>query len=386
MSSRRIFASVIAFLVTAGWAANHFASVLVVLREELHLSPLLVNGAYGIYALGLLPSLLAGGALADRFGGRPVVMVGAFTAALGNLLLMLFHGPAGLMAGRLVVGLGAGLVISPGTAWAARLRGASGATVAGIMLTSGFALGPVISGVVATIFAPVWVPFMLTIAASLAAIAFSVVTGDLPRARMVADQEKSQSRLEPGASASKALATAVPVAMWVFAAITTSVVGLSARVAEYFSTGVFLPGIAATVGFGTGLFVQALGRRFNWGPLSGVAGIALAAAGFVVVGLGGATPTLPVFFFSTVLLGAAYGLCLRDGLLDVNVYAPPSHRGRVLGAYYAATYIGFGLPPLLQWLEPRVGPSLPFFVLAVLAAAAAALRTGQIRSGYLGRS
>lgn len=385
MSSRRVFASVVVFLVTAGWAANHFASVLVVLREQLHLSQLLVNGAYGIYALGLLPSLLAGGALADRFGGRPIVIVGSLAAALGNLVLMIFHGPAGLMVGRLIVGLGVGLVISPGTAWAARLRGASGATVSGIVLTSGFALGPVISGLAAYTFTPVWVPFALTIAASLAAISFSAAAGDLPRARMVAEQQETQTRLEPGASAGKALATAVPVAVWVFAAITTSLIGLAARVAEYFTTGVFLPGIAAVVGFGTGLVMQALGRRFNWGPYSGVAGIALAAAGFLVVGLGGATPPLALFFFSTVLLGGAYGLCLRDGLLDVNAYAPPSHRGRVLGAYYAATYIGFSLPPLIQWLEPRVGPSLPFFVLSGLAACAVALRTRQIRSGYLGR-
>ena len=38
-----IFASVVAFLITAGWSANHFASVLVVLREHQDMSTLLVN-------------------------------------------------------------------------------------------------------------------------------------------------------------------------------------------------------------------------------------------------------------------------------------------------------------------------------------------------------
>ena len=33
-----VFASVIAFLISAGWAANHFASVLVVLREDWEMS------------------------------------------------------------------------------------------------------------------------------------------------------------------------------------------------------------------------------------------------------------------------------------------------------------------------------------------------------------
>lgn len=54
-----VFASIVAFLISAGWAANHFASVLVVLREDWEMSTLLVNSAYGIYALGLFPCLIA---------------------------------------------------------------------------------------------------------------------------------------------------------------------------------------------------------------------------------------------------------------------------------------------------------------------------------------
>ncbi|WP_342319240.1 MFS transporter [Corynebacterium mayonis] len=379
----KVFASVVAFLFTAGWAANHFASVLVVLREKLHLSALLVNGAYGIYAVGLLPCLLAGGALADRYGGRPVAMTGSAIAVVGNLVLMLDHGTLGLLAGRLVVGLGVGLVVSAGTAWATRLRGAAGATVAGIVLTAGFASGPVISGVAEMVFAPLWTPFVLTIAASLAAMGFSLHAGDEPR---IIDNANPGPSVDTTASPAKALATSVPVAMWVFAAITTSLIGLSARVAHYFSTGVFLPGVAAVLGFGAGLIVQALGRRFAWGPRAGVVGICFAAAGFLLVAVAGAAPPLPAFVVATLMLGTAYGLCLRDGLLDVNAYSPPSHRGRILGAYYCATYIGFGLPPLMQWLEPRVGPSLPFFVLSGVAIAAALLRHSQIRAGYLNRT
>lgn len=157
-SARRVFISVAALLLTAGWSANHFASVLVALREQLNLSPLLVNGAYGIYALGLVPSLLIGGALADRFGGRLVALAGSLIAVVGNSILMLFHGAPGLLTGRFIVGLGVGLVVSAGTAWAARLNGPAGSTLAGIVLTSGFALGPVISGLAEFAFSPLWLP------------------------------------------------------------------------------------------------------------------------------------------------------------------------------------------------------------------------------------
>ena len=144
-NANRVFIGVTLLLFTAGWAANHFASVLVLIREQLDVSSVLVNGAFGIYALGLLPSLLAGGVLADRFGARMVVLTGGVLSALGNLSLLAFHDGPSLLVGRFIVGLGVGLVVSAGTAWAGRLRGASGVTLAGIILTAGFMMGPIVT-------------------------------------------------------------------------------------------------------------------------------------------------------------------------------------------------------------------------------------------------
>lgn len=102
--------------------------------------------------------------------------------------------------------------------------------------------------------------------------------------------------------------------------------------------------------------------------------------------LGGAEPSVAMFVIASLFLGLAYGLCLRDGLLDVDTFTPLDKRGRVTGIYYVATYIGFGFPPLIEWLDQYVGPSTPFWVLAVGAACSAVIRTIQIRSGYLKRA
>ncbi|MCT1414949.1 MFS transporter [Corynebacterium sanguinis] len=386
MSSRKVFYSVILFLVTAGWAANHFAAVLVALKERAHLEPLLVNGAYGIYAAGLFPCLLAGGILADRFGGRPIVIAGTIVSALGNLGLAFSHSAAALLSGRFVVGLGVGLVVSAGTAWAARLRGAQGATLAGIFLTSGFALGPIFSGIFAYAQPRIWELYAVTIALSLLAIVVSLVIGDTPHHAVTQGPAPAPAAAPAQRSSTKALATALPVAVWVFASITTAVVGLAARVAHYFPTGVFMPGIAAGLGFGTALVLQALGRRFEWGPRAGVIGALCSAIGLAITGFSGANPSLLAFAVATIALGAAYGLCLRDGLLDVDTYAPLHARGRVLGIYYVGTYIGFALPPLLQWLEPLAGPTIPLLVLAALALTSAVVRFTQIKTGYLSRA
>ncbi|MDF0531039.1 hypothetical protein P0W64_01740 [Tsukamurella sp. 8F] len=75
-----------------GWAANHFTALLPALRATQHLSTAVLDGAFGVYALGLLPGLLGGGGLSDRIGRRPVVLTGTVTAATGNLVMLFAHG------------------------------------------------------------------------------------------------------------------------------------------------------------------------------------------------------------------------------------------------------------------------------------------------------
>lgn len=388
-----VFASVVAFLITAGWSANHFASVLVVLREKQDMSTLLVNSAYGIYALGLFPCLIAGGLVADRFGSKPAVMVGAVVAALGNIALMFWQEvPAVLLGARFVIGLGVGLVVSAGTAWAGRLRGAAGTTLAGIFLTSGFMLGPIASGIIAHLVSAhnaIYIPYIASILLSFAAVAFSAMVGDVPNTReVVVEKEEEEQGVRAPAherSAKKALATAFPMGLWVFGSMTSAIVVLSGRVGQHFESSAFLPGVAAVVAFGSGLVIQALGRRFAFGPSSGVVGAVCSAVGMSVAAVGGAAPSVAMFVVASMFLGLAYGLCLREGLLDVETFSPPEKRGAVIGIYYVATYIGFGYPPLIEWLAGYVGPSLPYWVLAALALCSAVIRTVQIRSGYLRR-
>lgn len=378
--ARATYALTLAFLITAGWSANHFASVLVLLRRDHDVSAVLANSAYGIYAVGLFPSLLIGGWVADRFGSRPAVIAGTVIAAAGNGYLMLGIPGHGLLLGRFIVGLGVGLVVSAGTAWAGRLRGASGATAAGIALTTGFMLGPVSSGVVAHLAADaVKVPFVVPIVMAVGVIVASIRMRDdgAPAVTQTAETR-------PAHSEAKALATAVPMGIWVFASITTAMVVLAGRT-DFAIGAAFMPGVAAVLGFSVALAVQALARRGQWGPRAGVVGALGAAGGMALIAVGGARPSAAVFLAATALLGLAYGLCLREGLLDVDEYTPPEKRGRVIGLYYVATYIGFGISPLIAWITPRVGPSLPFAVFAMLAACSALIRSAQIRRGYLVR-
>ena len=108
----------------------------------------LVIAALAGSLLGIL-ALLLGGGLSDRHGRRPVVVTGLALAGLGNLVMLAWSTLPGVTVGRLVVGLGVGMVASAGTAWAADQDETKGAARAGVLLTSGFAVGPVATALIA---------------------------------------------------------------------------------------------------------------------------------------------------------------------------------------------------------------------------------------------
>lgn len=379
--SRRGFISVLAVLLSTGWAANHFASLIPVLRVDEGLSHTVLDGVFGIYALGLLPGLLTGGAVSDRVGRAVVVLPGALIASLGTLILLLWHDAPGLMVGRLVVGIGAGLAIGAGTAWAADLRGKSGTVMAGVVLTSGFALGPLFSGLLAQFAAfPLATPFVVSTVLSVGSVAAAAVWSRTPAPTKAAMFTQIPDRAErSGTGVKVALLWALPLAPWVFASATVSFVTMTARLGDRYS-GPLLPGFAAALTLGAGILVQTAARHRNWGPQAGTVGAALAALGYCLVAVGGAHPALGLFIVCALVLGTAYGLCLREGLLDLESLAPPASRGALTGIFYVGTYLGFGLPVLLVVIEPTMGPSLPLVILAAVAAVVAVVRFRRLRS------
>ncbi len=379
-NANRVFIGVTLLLFTAGWAANHFASALVLIREQLDVSSVLVNGAFGIYALGLLPSLLAGGVLADRFGARMVVLTGGVLSALGNLSLLAFHDGPSLLVGRFIVGLGVGLVVSAGTAWAGRLRGASGVTLAGIILTAGFMMGPIVASGLGMASTSIITPFAISVALSLIAVVVGFALGD---ARSAPSALGASSGIKHERSMKKALAVSLPMAIWVFSCITTSLIVMSARIDATFGNAILLPGIGAAIAFSAGLIAQFLGRKFAWGRGSGIVGALCALAGFALAAFGGDSIPVWLFVIASILLGTAYGLCLREGLLGIETYTPLNRRGTGIGIYYVFTYLGFGLPVLLDALLPHAGASIPLYALAALALGSAIIRGVQIKRGYV---
>ena len=265
----------LAALLSAGWATNHFAALVPVLEDFAHISRPGLDAAFGLYALGLLPSLLLGGGVSDRVGRRPVVLAGLALACAGNLVMLIWPTLVGVVIGRLVIGLGVGMVASAGTAWAADQDAAKGAARAGVVLTGGFAIGPVVTALLTTarpgrpgIVAAYAIPVLLT--ASCVALIVPRTDTETEDAA-VHDDEVRGTPFVDGRRIGPALIAALPMGLWVFACVISAVMVFTGRIGDRFS-GPLLIAVACILALGTGLLTQIGTRRWGYWRALGVIG------------------------------------------------------------------------------------------------------------------
>ncbi len=374
--SGRQFGAVLAILLVTGWVANHFVALMPSISERQHLSTATLDAVFGIYALGLLPGLLIGGRASDAFGRQAVALTGSATAVIGTIAMLLSQQPDVLLVGRLVVGAGVGLAMTSGTAWASDLRGPAGAATAGAVLITGFAIGPFAGGLIAGA-GDSGVEVSFALAAVLVVLAMIVVVLAARRTAAPSASTGTKSSAAGHLSAKRALGWAMPLAPWVFASATLGFITIPARV----HTGLAAPtaaGIAALIVNGSSGVVQVIARVGSWGPRAGTVGAALAALAYALIAVAPATMTLTLAVPLLLILGCASGLSLREGLIDLEAAAPQHVRGALTGAFYALTYIGFGLPLLLTSVGLRGAPII-LTGMAALAASAAIFRAIRLR-------
>lgn len=375
-----------ALMFAVAWGGNEFTPLLVMYREVSHLSALTVNVLLGAYVLGIVPALLIGGPLSDRFGRRPLLLPAAPLGVVGSLVLAL--GPASvptLAAGRVLSGLALGLVMAVGTTWVAELCAATGAPRAGarrasLALTLGFLLGAGVAGALAQ-----WGPWrtgtpyvlhaVVTVAAGLAVLGVPETHPASGARRRLRDDLRV-----PAVGHRRFLRVVLPLAPWVFGAVGSAYAVLPGLMREQvgdvpIAFSALLTVVTLAVGFG----VQQLARLVDTSRSARASVLALA---LLVVGMGlaawaSATLALPVVLLAAAVLGAGYGLALVAGLSEVQRIATPDDLAGLTAVYYSAAYLGFFVPAVLAWLSARwaypamfgVGAGVALLCLAVVAAA-----------------
>lgn len=353
----------VAFAMFAvGWGANQFAALLLAYRDHAGMSAGTADALFGCYALGLIPALLVGGPLSDRYGRRALARPAVVLSIIASLVLLAgAHSTLALAAGRLLAGFASGAIFAPGTAWVKELSGApydtcggrqAGARRPAIALSAGFGLGPLVAGLVAQYASD---PLMTPYVAHLVVVA---VAGPLlwntPETVLADRSSPLWHGLQVRSVTNPRFRAVVgPLAPWVFTAASISItIGPAAVAGSTRSFAIAFAGVIAGVTLGTGVLVQPLARR-----LDAVDDIRGASVGLMAAVIGCATEALadatgqPVLALAAaLLLGTGYGFCLVAGLLETQRIAPAHELAGLTAAYYALTYIGFGVPIVLALL------------------------------------
>jgi hypothetical protein len=359
-------------VAAVGWGAQQFAPLLLVYRAELGVGAATVQAVFAVYVVGLVPGLLFGGPVSDRWGRRPVALAAlAASGAASALLLAGGHGVGWLFAGRLVAGFASGAGFSAGAAWVRELSaGSVGGTERGprratVAMTAGFGLGPLAAGVLAQWApAPTVLPYLPHLALTLAALPLVLRTPETSAGG-------TGGLRIAGVTSRRFRTVVVPLAPWVFGVVAVGIAYLPGLVAHRLGGFVLLFCTFVTlIAAAAGISVVPLARRVARGGTGQLLAVAmgLAIAGLLVAAAAAATTDPLLVVASVVVLGAAYGCCQVCGLAEVQRMARPGQLAGLTAAYQAISYIGFAAALPLAAVDHAVAPPVLLLGLAALAA------------------
>ncbi|WP_449385867.1 MFS transporter [Cellulomonas soli] len=378
---RRAWWRVAAVLFAVAWGGNEFTPLLVLYRTRSHLGMLTVDVLLAAYVLGIVPGLLVGGPLSDRYGRRPLLLPAPVLGAIGSAVLAAgAHSPALLFVGRVCSGVALGLVMAVGTSWVKELSSpayepgadtGAGARRASLALTTGFGLGAAVAAALAQWGPwPAQTPYLVNVTITLGALVALLGVGET-RPRSTQPGRLVDDLRIPAAGHRRFVQVVAPTAPWVFGTAASAYAILpSLLAARVPGLAVGLAGLMCLVALGCGVLVQLGGRRLDSpadarglgvGMLAAVPGLALAAATATTgsVGLG---------LVAAAVLGCSYGLLLVGGLQEVQRIAGPDDLAGLTAVYYSVAYLGFFVPAVLAGLHSVVGYPAMFVVGSALAA------------------
>jgi MFS family permease len=298
----------------------------------------------------LIPGLLIAAPLSDARGRRYVVVPAAVLSLAASSVLALGADTVALLyLGRFLAGISSGVVFGAGTAWLREASAADGerasARRAAVAMTSGFTLGPLVAGLLAQ-----WGPDPRVVAYLPHIVLMVAVLFALAGAEETVAGRRGVHFAIRGFGNSRFRRVVAPMAPWVFAAPAIAFALLPDVVdAGNATDGIALVAVVSSLTAFAGILIQPLARRLgdegrlNLAALTGLLVLTAAlAAGALTAATGAVWLLLP----DALLFGAAYGLCMVAGLLEVGRLAPAGELGAYTATYYALTYLGFGAPYL----------------------------------------
>lgn len=348
---RLAFLSAVVSLVAAFAAVGSTIPLFNIYRAEDGFTNAGISLTVVAYSVATLTTLLVLGRVSNHLGRRPTSIASLGLLLLGCLLLLNVHAIGILIAGRLLMGLGAGLASSSLTSYivdAAPTRPAWLASVASsqtVML--GLAVGAVASGALVQ-FGPWPRDLIYLVAVGLLLVSAALIAISPETATPAPGAWRSlRPRVRVPARARHLLpvAAAVFLATWATGAFYQAFV--PALVEDQLHThSPLLLGLVFAAYMGSSVLGAPLGGRFTPATAQRVGMIAF-LAGMIGIITAIATGTLVLFITATIVAGASQGIAISAatrGLLHGSTLAG---RAPIFSAIYLLCYSGATIPALI---------------------------------------
>jgi MFS family permease len=330
------------------FAASTPSPLYPVYERRFGFSPVTLTAIFAVYAFALIAALLTTGALSDRVGRRPVLLVSLLLLAAAMAVFAVADGVGWLFAARVLQGLGTG--VATGTLSAVLLdlqpRPGMGPTVSAVAPSLGLAVGALGAGALVQHGpAPRQLVFWLLVGAFLvAAAALAVVPETVPYSRGWLRAVRPRIGVPPAARATFLAVTPIVVAGW-------------ALTGFYLSLG---PSLTASLTGGDDRLVAGLplAAIFGAGAIGSLVTPHWTAARAVLVGgplfIVGAVLTIAavevdqfwLYLVGSAIAGLGFGPSFAGSLRALAPLVGLTERGELLTAVYVTSYLGFSVPAL----------------------------------------
>ncbi|MEU9382104.1 MFS transporter [Streptomyces sp. NPDC048279] len=322
-----------------------------------HFGATTVTVAYASMVVGAAAAFLGLGHLSDRLGRRRIIVPALLVGIVASGVLIAWRDLPGLIAGRILNGVGLGLMASTATTYLHDLHHEArpertGSVLPGIVATAanlgGLASGPLVAGAAAE-----WLPmplittqaiFTLAMAMCLVLVLSTPETVDLDL-ELPAAEPPSRFVLRPGGRRTFGAAGALGAFAFAILGLISSL-GASVLHGTLHTDSHLVVGLAAFLMFGFAAAAQlVLGRL----PLPRVltVGAVVFPLGLVLCALALHHPALWLYLVAVSLSGAGSGLLFKGGVERAASVAEPASRAGVLAVFFVVAYLGMGLPSVL---------------------------------------